>query len=92
MSRKGKGDGRSMMFDDIFDSFLGDRGSQTRQSSSDNISISKREYEILKAKGEKFEALVEEHKKVKTWNDQLMKEMDDLKDDARNFKELEEEN
>ena len=91
MSRKGKGDGRSMMFDDIFDSFLGDRGSQTRQRSSDNISISKREYEMLKAKGEKLEALVEEHKKVKTWNDQLMKEMDDLKDDARNFKELEEE-
>ncbi|MHA2039430.1 MAG: nucleotide exchange factor GrpE [Promethearchaeota archaeon] len=34
---------------------------------------------------------MEEHKKVKTWNDQMLKELDDMKDDARNFKELEEE-
>ena len=91
MSRKGKGDGRSMMFEDIFDTFLNDRSSNSRSSSSDSITLSKREFQMLKAKGEKFEALVEEHKKVKTWNDQLMKEMDDLKDDARKFKELEEE-
>jgi molecular chaperone GrpE len=89
--RKGKGDGKSMMFEDLFDTFLNDRGSQTRQKSSDNIVISKREYQALKAKLENYEALVEEHKKVKTWNDQLLKEMDDLKEDARNFKELEEE-
>lgn len=90
-SRKSKGDGRSMMFEDIFDSFLGDRSSTSRQGSSDTIAISKRDYQMLKATLEKYEALVEEHKKVKTWNDQLMKEMDDLKEDARKFKELEEE-
>lgn len=91
MSRREKGDGRSMMFDDIFDSFINDRGSSGRQRSSENIPITKKEYHTLKTKAEKYEALVEEHKKVKTWNDQLMKELDDMKDDARGFKELQEE-
>jgi molecular chaperone GrpE len=91
MSRKGKEDGRSMMFEDIFDTYLNERGSNGRQRLQDSITISKREYQMLKAKVENYEALVEEHKKVKTWNDQLMKEMDDLKEDARKFKELEEE-
>jgi molecular chaperone GrpE len=89
--RKGKGDGKSMVFEDFFDTFVKDRGSQTRQRPSDSITISKKEFQILKAKLEKYESLVEEHKKVKTWNDQLLKEMDDLKEDARKFKELEEE-
>jgi len=91
MSRKDRGDGRSMMFDDIFDTFLNDRGYSGRQRSSENIAITKKEYQTLKAKAEKYEALVEEHKKVKTWNDQLMKELDDMKDDARGFKEFQEE-
>jgi molecular chaperone GrpE len=89
--RKGKGDGKSMMFEDIFDIFLKDRGSKTRQRPSDNVMISKKEYQELKNGLEKYKMLVEEHKKVKTWNDQLLKEMDDLKEDARKFKELEEE-
>ena len=91
MSRKGKGDGKSMMFDDIFGSFLNERGSASRQRTPDSVEISKQEYQTLKANLEKYEALVEEHKKVKMWNDQLMKEMDDLKEDARKFKQLEEE-
>ncbi|MFX1280611.1 MAG: nucleotide exchange factor GrpE [Promethearchaeota archaeon] len=79
--RKGNGTRRSMMFENNYN----------RQRPSESIIITKKEYDSLKAKAKKYEALVEEHKKVKTWNDQLMKEMDDLKEDARNFKELEEE-
>ncbi|MFX1425955.1 MAG: nucleotide exchange factor GrpE [Promethearchaeota archaeon] len=89
--RKGKGDGKSMMFEDLFNPFLTKRGSDIRQRSTDIIQISRSDYEKLKAKAEKYEALVEEHKKVKSWNDQMMKQMDDLKEDARRLKELEEE-
>jgi molecular chaperone GrpE len=79
--RKGKGNGRSMMFENNFN----------RQRPSESIIIAKKEYDSLRAKVKKYKALVEEHKKVKSWNDQLLKEMDDLKEDARKYKELEEE-
>jgi molecular chaperone GrpE len=82
-----------MSFDDIFGSFMTDRGrgSKQRVSGSRTVSLSREEYEVLRAKAERYEALVEEHKKVKKWNDQLLKEMDDLKEDAREFKKLQEE-
>ena len=80
-----------MSFEDIFGSFMSDRGSRARQRNGGEVSLSKAEYEALMAKAERYESLVEEHKKVKTWNDQLMKEMDDLKEDARKFKQLQEE-
>ncbi|MHA2343516.1 MAG: nucleotide exchange factor GrpE, partial [Candidatus Hodarchaeales archaeon] len=57
----------------------------------DQVILSRREYRSLKERARKYEALMEEHKKVKSWNDQLMKEMDDMKEDARKFKELQEE-
>jgi molecular chaperone GrpE len=82
MPRKEKGDMKSMVFEDFFD-----RGRRSPES----ITISRKKYKVLLAKAEQYEALVEEHKKVKTWNDQLMKELDDMKDDARGFKELQEE-
>lgn len=91
MSRREKGDSRPMMFEDFFDTFTNKRGSNGRKRSSENIAITKKEYQTLKAKAEKYEALVEEHKKVKTWNDQMMKELDDMKEDGRKFRELEEE-
>jgi molecular chaperone GrpE len=80
-----------MVFEDFFDRAGESRGFDRGRRSPDTITISKREYKALKAASEQYEALVEEHKKVKTWNDQLLKEMDDLKDDARGFKELQEE-
>ncbi|MFX1374718.1 MAG: nucleotide exchange factor GrpE [Promethearchaeota archaeon] len=91
MSRKDKGEGRSMMFEDFFDNLINEHSSNSRQISSDSIIITKKEYQTLKTKANNYKALVEEHKKVKTWNDQLMKELDDMKEDARKFKDLEEE-
>ncbi|MFX1571757.1 MAG: nucleotide exchange factor GrpE [Promethearchaeota archaeon] len=79
----------NMVFEDYFDRFLNERGFQ--KGSNSKITLLKDEYQNLKKKAEKYEALVEEHKKVKTWNDQLLKELDDMKEDARKFKELEEE-
>jgi len=91
MPRSEKGEMRSMVFEDIFDRFSGERGVPRGRRSPESVTISKQDYEALKAKSEQYEALVEEHKKVKTWNDQLLKELDDMKEDARKFKELQEE-
>jgi molecular chaperone GrpE len=87
--RKEMGDIRPMVFEDYFDRFVNERGSPRR--ASNQISISRSDFEQLKAKVEKYEALVEEHKKIKTQNDRLLKELDDMKDDGRKFKELLEE-
>ena len=87
--RKEIGDIRPMVFEDYFDRFMSERGSP--RSISNQISISRSDFEQLKAKAEKYEALVKEHKKIKTQNDRLLKELDDMKDDGRKFKELMEE-
>ena len=72
-----------------FDNFINERGFYKKPSSK--VSISKDEYENLIAMAEKYELLAAEHKKIKSKNDALLKELDDLKQDARNFKELEKE-
>ena len=41
---------------------------------------------------QKYKLLAEEHKRIKTKNDELLKEIDDLKDDSRKLKQLEEDN
>ena len=89
MSGKQKGEMRPMVFENYFDRFNNVRG--LSRGTSNQISISRSDFELLKAKAEKYEALVEEHKKVKTQNDRLLKELDDMKDDGRKFKELLEE-
>ncbi|KKK43847.1 MAG: Protein GrpE [Candidatus Lokiarchaeum sp. GC14_75] len=86
------GDLRIMSFENLFDRFPSGRSYSGRSRSADKVSISRGEYEALKVKTKQYEALVDKHKEVKAWNDQLLKEMDDLKDDARNFKIIEEEN
>jgi len=87
--KKGMGDAKSMTFEEYFDRFINDGGFS--RGKSGQISIYQGDYKDLKAKAEKYEALVEEHKKVKTQNDRLLKELDDMKDDGRKFKELMEE-
>jgi len=74
---------------DYFDKFINDRDFYEKPLSK--VSISREEYDSLKAIAEKYELLATEHKKIKSKNDALLKELDDLKEDARNFKELEEE-
>ncbi|MFX1379316.1 MAG: nucleotide exchange factor GrpE [Promethearchaeota archaeon] len=78
-----------MVFEDYFDRITNNRVSAGR--ALNQISVSRTDFEQLKAKAEKYEALVEEHKKIKTQNDKLLKELDDMKDDGRKFKELMEE-
>jgi molecular chaperone GrpE len=84
-----KGDRRPMVFEDYFDRFIKERGSPRK--ASNQILVSRSDFEQLKARAQKYEALVEEHKKIKTQNDRLLKELDDMKEDGRKFKELLEE-
>jgi molecular chaperone GrpE len=84
------GDMRSMSFEEYYDDFLHKRG--FGQRSQREMRLSEKEYEQLKARAEKYEALVEEHKKVRTQNDRLLKELDDMKQDARKLQEVMEEN
>ena len=53
-SRKEKGASRPMVFEDFFDSMLGDRRGNGRDESPDVVRISRREYEALKAKVEQY--------------------------------------
>ncbi len=71
--------------EDYFDSFIKEDGFNRR--SSDRVTIE--DYNNLI---QKYELLAEEHKRIKTKNDELLKEIDDLKDDSRKLKQLEEDN
>jgi molecular chaperone GrpE len=90
VEKKRMGDVRNMSFEEYYDNFL--RGQGHNQRSQREVRLSKKEYDQLKANAEKYEALVEEHKKVRTRNDELLKQMDDMKQDARKLKDLMEEN
>jgi len=83
------GDIRTMSFEEYFERFLNDRGHHG--NGSKYVKITQEDFKTLKSKVEKYEALVEKHKEVKTQNDKLLKELDDMKDDGRKFKELLEE-
>ncbi len=76
------------VIEDYFDDVFNGRGFNQR---SDRITISKKDYQKLLDIAEKYELLAAEHKRIKSQNDVLLKELDDLKDDGRKFKELEEE-
>ncbi|MFW9998607.1 MAG: nucleotide exchange factor GrpE [Candidatus Hodarchaeota archaeon] len=89
MFKNEMGDVRPVTFEEYFDKFNSNRGFS--RGLSNQILVSRKDYELLKANAEKYEALVEEHKKIKTQNDRLLKELDDMKDDGRKFKELLEE-
>lgn len=71
--------------ENYFNSFMNDN--VFNQGSSDRVTIE--DYNNLI---KKYELLAEEHKRIKTKNDELLKEIDDLKNDSRKLKQLEEDN
>ena len=88
-NKNNEGDVKITLFEDYFDKFTGERGFNRRFSRE--ISIPKEKYERLLEIANNYELLSEKHKAVKTRNDALLKELDDLKQDGRKFKELQEE-
>jgi len=85
------GEIRPMSHEEYYDRFYNGRGSGRRTLQTPQVSVSREELFELRAKVEKYEALAEVHKRIKTQNDHLLKELDDMKDDGRKFKELLEE-
>ncbi len=71
--------------EDYFNSFMDDKGFNRRSA---NV-ITQKDYDNLI---EEYQLLAEEHKRIKTKNDELLKEIDDLRDDSRKLKQLEEDN
>jgi len=76
------------MFGNSLDDFFG--GRRYLQDPNERLTISKEQYEILKEKAEKFEALVAENRRIKSKNQELLDEIKILKEDARKLQELEE--
>lgn len=76
-----------MVFGDFFNGSFG-----SQRLFEDKISISKEEFETLKAKAERFDELEPFYKKVQAKNDRLTQELLDLKEDGRKLKDLRDEN
>ena len=76
-----------MVFGDFFNGFSGNQ-----RLFEDKISVSKEEFQTLKAKADRFDELEPFYKKVKAKNDRLTQEILDLKDDGRKLKDLRDEN
>ena len=66
-----------MSFEDYFDDLMNNR--RFLETPSSKISISKKEYDDIREKAEKFDLLTEEYKKIKTDNQELQKQLESLK-------------
>lgn len=79
---------KSMSFEDYFDDITNDR--RFLDTPSSRISISKKEYDTIREKAEKFDLTTEEYKKLKIENQELRKQVEDLKKEENDNKELKE--
>jgi molecular chaperone GrpE len=77
-----------MVFEDFYDNFFNQR--KALEDPRDKITISKREYYKLREIAEKYEALAKKLDRAQTEKTALHKQLEDLKEDGRQLKELEE--
>ncbi|MEJ2293576.1 MAG: nucleotide exchange factor GrpE [Candidatus Lokiarchaeota archaeon] len=77
-----------MVFEDFYDNFFNQR--KALEDPRDKITISKREYNKLREIAEKYEALAKKLDSAQTEKTALHKQLEDLKEDGRQLKELEE--
>ena len=79
---------KNMVFEDFYDNFFNQR--KALEDPRDKITISKREYNKLREIAEKYEALAKKLDRAQTEKTALHKQLEDLKEDGRQLKELEE--
>jgi molecular chaperone GrpE len=79
---------KNMVFEDFYDNFFNQR--KALEDPRDKITISKREYNKLREIAEKYEALAKKLDSAQTEKTALHKQLEDLKEDGRQLKELEE--
>ncbi|MFX0057932.1 MAG: nucleotide exchange factor GrpE [Candidatus Hodarchaeota archaeon] len=77
-----------MVFEDFYDSFFNAR--RSLEDPNSKIAISREEYKKLSGIAEKYELLVKKFEQIEAKKTQLEKELEDMKDDGRKLKELEE--
>ena len=77
-----------MVFEDFYDNFFNQR--KALEDPRDKITISKREYNKLREIAEKYEAIAKKLDRAQTEKTTLHKQLEDLKEDGRQLKELEE--
>jgi molecular chaperone GrpE len=77
-----------MVFEDYYDNFFNNR--RALQDPYSRITISKEKYKNLLEISEKYEMLIKEYKDVLAKKTAIQRELEDLKDDGRSLKELEE--
>jgi molecular chaperone GrpE len=77
-----------MVFEDFYDSFFNAR--RSLEDPYSKITISREEYEKLREMAEKYELLVKKFEQIEGRKSQLEKEIEDMKDDGRKLKDLEE--
>jgi molecular chaperone GrpE len=77
-----------MVFEDFYDDFF-----NTRRSLEDpysKVTISKSEYKQLREIAEQYQMLVKKFKEIETKNLEMHKQLEEMKDDGRKLKELQE--
>ena len=79
---------KNMVFEDFYDNFFNQR--KALEDPRDKITISKREYNKLREIAEKYEAIAKKLDRAQTEKTTLHKQLEDLKEDGRQLKELEE--
>ncbi|MFW9773027.1 MAG: nucleotide exchange factor GrpE [Candidatus Heimdallarchaeota archaeon] len=77
-----------MVFEDFYDDFI--NGRRSLENPYNKITISRSEYKQLMEIAERYEMLVKKFKDVEAKNTEMHKLLEDMKDDGRKLKELEE--
>lgn len=78
------------LFDNVFSDFF--NGRRSLEDPRDKIAISREKYDLLVEKAKKYDIIEAELKEIKAKNQSLAEEIEQLKEDGRNFKELQEKN
>lgn len=79
---------KNMVFEDFYDNFFNQR--KALEDPRDKVTISKREYNKLQEIAQKYEAIAKRLDRAQTEKTALHKQLEDLKEDGRQLKELEE--
>ena len=77
-----------MVFEDYYDNFFNRR--RALEDPYSRVTISKEKYQNLLEIAEKYEALIKEYRDVVAKKTEIQKQLEDLKNDGRKLKELEE--
>jgi len=77
-----------MVFEDFYDEFI--NGRRSLEDPYSKVTISKSEYKQLREIAERYQILIKKFKEIETKNSELHNQLEEMKDDGRKLKELQE--